>query len=123
MPAVEVGVVRLVHQQNEAQSTLASDVETADSFLSQVRGLTFRGPVPDDYTLVFRLDDAGRHSLHMVFAPLDTDALWPVGDEATRKKRLSAWTDIGFEMASTIVEPPADATDGVEPGSLAEIVE
>ncbi|ELK50025.1 hypothetical protein D320_17728 [Haloferax sp. BAB-2207] len=30
--------MRLVHRQNGAQSTLASNVETADSFLSQARG-------------------------------------------------------------------------------------
>ncbi|ADE04205.1 MULTISPECIES: DUF192 domain-containing protein [Haloferax] len=115
--------MRLVHRQNGAQSTLASNVETADSFLSQARGLMFRGSVPDDYALVFRFDDADRHSLHMVFVPFDIDALWLVGDEVTKKKRLSAWTGIGFGMADTVVELPAGAADGVEPGDLVEIAE
>ncbi|EMA01583.1 DUF192 domain-containing protein [Haloferax denitrificans] len=115
--------MRLVHRQNGDQSTLASNVETADSFLSQARGLMFRGSVPDDYALVFRFDDADRHSLHMVFVPFDIDALWLVGDEVTKKKRLSAWTGIGFGMADTIIELPAGAADGVEPGDLVEISE
>ncbi|ELZ91909.1 hypothetical protein C440_16394 [Haloferax mucosum ATCC BAA-1512] len=115
--------MRLVHRQNGDQSTLASNVETADSFLSQARGLMFRTSVPDDYALVFQFGDADRHSLHMVFVPFDIDALWLVGDEVTKKKRLSAWTGIGFGMADTIIELPAGAADDVEPGDLVELAE
>ncbi|WP_049907536.1 DUF192 domain-containing protein [Haloferax elongans] len=113
--------MKLVHRRNGDHTTLASDVETADSFLTKARGLMFRRTIPDDYALVFRFDDVDRHSLHMVFVPFDIDALWLVGGEVAKKKRLSAWTGIGFGMADTIVELPAGAADDVEEGDLVEV--
>ncbi|WP_410765530.1 DUF192 domain-containing protein [Haloferax sp. DFSO60] len=115
--------MRLVHRRNGDHTTLAKTVETADSLISKARGLMFRRRVPDDYALVFRFNDADRHSLHMLFVPFDIDALWLIGGEVKKKKRLSAWTGIGFGMADTIIELPAGAAEDIEPGDLVELDE
>ena len=111
------------HRRDGKPRTIASDVEVADSFLSKSRGLMFRRRISDDYALVFEFDDVDRRSLHMLFVPFDIDALWLVGEEVTKKKRLSGWTGIGFGLADRIVELPAGAADGVERGDTVRVVE
>ncbi|MGM0591186.1 MAG: DUF192 domain-containing protein [Halobacteriota archaeon] len=106
----------LVHDSGDDQRRLASTVETADSMLAQARGLMFRRSVPDDYALVFRFDESARRSLHMLFVPFSIDALWVRDGVVTTKKRLSAWTGIGWGVADTIVELPAGAADGIVEG-------
>jgi hypothetical protein len=114
--------VYVEHRQDGTRRTLASNVEVADTFLAKARGLMFRREVPDDYGLVFRFDEPERRSLHMAFVPFDIDALWLVGDEVTKKKRLSSWTGIGFGLADTVVELPAGAAADVEPGDTVRVV-
>ena len=111
------------HLRGGTPRTIASDVEVADSFLSKSRGLMFRRGIPEDYALVFEFDDADRRSLHMVFVPFAIDALWLVGEEVTKKKRLSGWTGIGFGLGDRIIELPAGAADGVERGDTVRLVE
>ncbi|SFF89841.1 hypothetical protein SAMN04488063_0708 [Halopelagius inordinatus] len=115
--------MQVEHHRNGRAQTLATDAEVADSFLSKARGLMFRRGVPDDYALVFPFDDTDRRSLHMVFVPFDIDALWLCGGEVKKKKRLSAWTGIGFGLADTIVELPAGAADDVDVGDTIRLVE
>jgi hypothetical protein len=114
--------VYVEHRQDGTRRTLASNVEVADTFLAKARGLMFRRDVPDDYGLVFRFDAPERRSLHMVFVPFDIDALWLVGDEVTKKKRLSSWTGLGTGLADTVIELPAGAADGVERGDTVRVV-
>ena len=83
----------------------------------------FRRSVPDDYALAFRFDAADRRSLHMLFVPFAIDALWIVEGEVVRTKRLSPWVGVGWGTADTIVELPAGAADGVEPGDIVELAE
>lgn len=117
LPAAAVGAaVRLVHRYDGRETTLASDVDVADSFLRRARGLIGRRSVPDDYALLFRFDEPATRTLHMVGVPFDIDALWLVGDEVVRKRRLSAWTGLGWGTADRIAELPAGAADRVEPG-------
>ncbi|SDX58893.1 DUF192 domain-containing protein [Halobellus clavatus] len=115
--------MRLEHRSGGDRRTLAADVEVADTFLSRARGLMFRRSIPDDYAMVFQFDDAERRDLHMVFVPFDLDALWLVGSEVVAKKRLRAWRGIGAATADTVVELPAGAADGVEPGDTVHVVD
>jgi hypothetical protein len=114
--------VRLVHRRDGRDRTLASTVEIADTRLSQARGLMFRRSVPDDYALAFRFDRADRRSLHMLFVPFDIDALWLADGRVAKKKRLSAWTGLGWGVADTILELPAGAAADVQEGDSVGIV-
>ncbi|MFC6787301.1 DUF192 domain-containing protein [Halobaculum halobium] len=95
----------------------------AESFVSQARGLMFRRSVPDDYALVFRFDGTDSRSLHMLFVPFAIDAVWLVGREVTKVKRLRPWVGLGWGTADTIIELPAGAADDVEPGDTVDVVE
>lgn len=122
-PLDDTPVVHVEHRRDGTARTLASDVEVADSFLSKSRGLMFRRAISDDYALVFKFDSPDRRSLHMVFVPFPIDALWLVGEEVTKKKRLRGWVGIGFGLADRIIELPAGAADGVERGDTVRVVD
>jgi hypothetical protein len=108
--------MQLRHVADGDTHVLASDVDVADGFLAQARGLMFRRSIPDDYALAFPFDASARRSLHMVFVPFPIDALWVVDGEVTAKRRLSAWTGLGWGTADTVYELPAGASDRVEVG-------
>ena len=59
----------------------------------------------------------------MLCVPFPSDALWLVEGEVTKVKRLRPWVGLGWGTADTVVELPAGAADGVEPGDSVEIVE
>jgi len=105
------------------ERVLADDVEVADSGLSRLRGLMFRRSVPDDYALMFPFEEPGSRSLHMLFVPFAIDAVWLVEGEVTRAKRLRPWVGLGWGTADTVLELPAGAADGVEPGDDIDIGE
>lgn len=105
----------------ETGRTIATRVEVADSFLARARGLMFRRSIPEGYALVFRFDRPVTRGLHMLFVPFPIDALWLVDGEVQRVARLDAWIGFGRGWADTIVELPAGATEGVEPGDRVEI--
>jgi hypothetical protein len=113
--------VRLVRDDGRTEQTLASDVETADSFLSRARGLMFRRSIPDDYALVFEFEDAGTRDVHMVFVPFPLDVLWLRDDEVQRTERLSAWTGLAKAEADRLVELPAGSADGVSVGDTVRL--
>jgi len=115
--------VRLEHRRGEERATLATDVDVVDTFLSRARGLMFRRSIPDDYAMVFEFGEADDRDLHMVFVPFDIDALWLVGDEVVKVKRLRAWRGLGVATADTVVELPAGTADDVEPGDTVRLVE
>ncbi|ELZ27103.1 hypothetical protein C474_17184 [Halogeometricum pallidum JCM 14848] len=122
-PLDDTPFVHVEHRRNGTARTLASDVEVADGFLSKSLGLMFRRKIRDDYGLVFEFDSPDRRSLHMMFVPFPIDALWLVGEEVTKKKRLRGWVGIGFGLADRIVELPAGAADDVERGDTVRLVE
>ena len=115
--------VRLEHRAGGTRRTLATDVETADTFLSRARGLMFRRSIPDDYGLLFRFDGADERDLHMLFVPFDIDAVWLVDGEVTETKRLRAWRGLGAAVADTVIELPAGAATDVEAGDTIRAVE
>ena len=117
--------MRLVHRPADGDDarTLASDVETATTFLARARGLMFRRSIPEAYALVFEFDDAARRSLHMVFVPFPIDALFLVDGEVETVERLDAWTGLAWGRADTVVELPAGAATDVSEGDTVRIVE
>ena len=119
--------MRVVHDDGSDRRTLAETVEVAESTLEQAKGLMFRDSIPDDYALVFRLHgpswplsallgEYGFQSIHMLFVRFPIDVLWLRGEEVAQVKTLSPWTGLGMARADTVVELPAGAADGVEPG-------
>lgn len=96
--------------------TLASSVETADSLLSQARGLMFRRSIPADYALVFPFGDAGVRDAHMVFVPFDIDAVWLENEEVQHVETMSAWTGRAEARCDTLVELPAGVAGDVRVG-------
>ena len=115
--------MRVVHEADGTERTLAADVELADGIVSQGVGLMFRRSIPDGYALVFPFSAASNRSLHMVFVPFDIDALWLVDGHVRAKKRLSAWTGYGRAEADTVVELPAGAAEGVAAGDAVRVEE
>lgn len=105
------------------ERVLATQVDVADSFGSQARGLMFRRSVPEEYALMFRFEEADSRSLHMLFVPFAIDAVWLVDGEVTKVKRLRPWIGLGWGTADTVIELPAGAAEDVEPGDSVEIVE
>lgn len=109
--------MRVVHHPTDGpERPLATDVELADGILSQGIGLMFRRGIDDDYALVFPFGGTRKRGLHMLFVPFDIDAVWLVDGEVTAVERLRAWRGHGSHRADTVVELPAGAADGVEPG-------
>ncbi|WP_423745630.1 DUF192 domain-containing protein (plasmid) [Haladaptatus sp. SPP-AMP-3] len=115
--------MRVVHESDGRSETLANDVETADSFLSQAKGLMFRRSIPDDYALAFRFDDVDARDVHMVFVPFPLDGVWAVDGEVQQVKRLSAWTGLGKAEADTLFELPAGSASDVSVGDTVRLVE
>ena len=108
--------MHLRYERDGETRTLATDVDTADSFLSQARGLMFRRSIPEEYALVFDFEGVDSRDVHMVFVPFDIDALWLEDGEVQRVDRLAAWTGRAEARCDTLVELPAGAADGVEIG-------
>ncbi|WP_018256238.1 DUF192 domain-containing protein [Halomicrobium katesii] len=119
--------MRVVHEDGDERRTLADTVEVAASTVEQAKGLMFRGSIPDDYALVFRLHgppwplsallgDYGYQSIHMLFVRFPIDVVWLRDEAVAQVKTLSPWTGLGMARADTVVELPAGAADGVEPG-------
>jgi uncharacterized membrane protein (UPF0127 family) len=133
--------MRLVHESAAGTRTLATDVETADSLLAQLRGLMGRSSVPEDYALVFpvrrdpvavaidrlpgvgRLVDPDQHGVHMLFVRTPIDAVWVEDEEVVQVRTLQPWTGTGKARADTLVELAAGAASDVEPGDTVRLVE
>ena len=121
--------MRLVHRRgppddhSPSVEVLATDIEIAETFVSQARGLMFRRSIPDEYALVFQFDEPASRDLHMVFVPFAIDAVWLVETEVVAVKRLRPWIGLGRGTAETIIELPAGAAEDVEPGDTVELVD
>jgi hypothetical protein len=105
----------------DGEHVLATTVETADSTLSQMRGLMGRSSIPDDYALAFRFSSVGRRSVHMLFVRFPIDVLWLRDETVVAKKTLSPWTGLGAEKADTLLELPAGAANDVSAGDTVEL--
>lgn len=110
---------------NPKREVLATDVEIADSSLSQAKGLMFRSSIPDDYALVLEVKNAGllpwpkgpsRHVVHMLFVRMPLDVVWLIDDEVSKAAQLKAWRGISMGKANRIIELPAGTAEEVNPG-------
>ena len=117
--------MRVVHDPDGQARTLATTVETAETTGEQTKGLMFRESIPDDYAMVFRFDDppfvlpdalANWRSIHMLFVRFPLDVVWLLDEEVQQVKTLRPWRGLGVAQADTVLELPAGAADGVEPG-------
>ncbi|MDS0477712.1 DUF192 domain-containing protein [Natrinema sp. 1APR25-10V2] len=117
--------MRLVHEPvtaadddffEQRTESLATNVELADSLVSQARGLMFRRSIPDDYALAFRFDSTTVRDLHMLFVFFPIDAVWAVDGVVERVERLYPWRSFARARADLIVELPAGAAAEVEAG-------
>lgn len=113
--------MRVVHDPGPDRRPLATDVETADSFLEQTVGLMGKTSLPEEYALVFRFDEAAWRAVHMLFVRTGLDVLWLVDDEVVGVKTLRPWVGLGMSKADTIVELPAGAAAAVEPGDTVSV--
>ena len=108
------------------ERVLATDVEIADSMLSQATGLMGRAELSEGYALVLEVGEGlfgpSRQVVHMLFVRTPLDVLWLVDDEVARVARLRPWRGIGIARADRIVELPPGAADGVEPGHAVQLV-
>ena len=102
---------------DDGESTvLATDVDLADSLLSQTRGLMFRRSLPAEYALVFRFETAKVRDVHMLFVFTPIDALWITDGVVERVERLRPWLSFARAECDLLVELPAGGADGVEAG-------
>ena len=117
--------MQLVHRPESGggSQVLASNIEIADSFLQQARGLMFRRSLADDAALVFQFESAAKRDVHMLFVPFAIDAIWLVDNEVVGKKRLKPWIGLGRETAETLVELPAGAAEAVAVGDRVVLAE
>jgi len=114
--------VRLVHDPTDGDPrTLASAVETADSFASRLFGLMFRASVPDDYALVFPFDGAKRRGIHTAFVRVPIDVVWVADGTVTRVETLPPWRSVARAEADTVVELAAGGAAGVNAGDAVRI--
>jgi uncharacterized protein len=117
-----VSDVRVVHESDGASKTLATNVETADPFLSQARGLMFRRSILDDYALAFRFDAAAR-DVHMVFVPFPLDVVWTRDEDVRRVERLRLWLGRAKADVDVMFELPAGSASAVEVGDSVRLVD
>jgi uncharacterized membrane protein (UPF0127 family) len=115
--------VRVVHDSDGTERTIATDVSVADGIVSKGLGLMFRRSVPEGYALVFEFSGGSKRGLHMLCVPFDIDAVWLVDGEVQAVERLGAWTGRGRALADTVIELPAGAADGVAPGDTVRVEE
>ncbi|MEF8790817.1 MAG: DUF192 domain-containing protein [Haloarculaceae archaeon] len=116
--------MRVLHRPADGpERTLATDVEVADSFLGKARGLMFRRSIPGGYAMAFPFDGTRTRGLHMVCVPFDIDAVWLVDGRVERATRLRAWRGYGRARADTVLELPAGAAEGVDPGDPVALVD
>jgi uncharacterized membrane protein (UPF0127 family) len=131
--------MRVVHETDEIigsdddpeRRVLATNVELADSTLTQAKGLMFRKSIPEDYALVMDIGSGGgllpfsggpsRQFVHMLCMRFPIDVLWLLDDEVTKTARLGPWTGMGMATADRIVELPAGATEGVAVGDTVTV--
>jgi uncharacterized membrane protein (UPF0127 family) len=101
---------------------LADDVELAEGPLAQSLGLMFRRSMPEGYALAFPFGTPASRTIHTLFVFRPIDVLWLIDDEVVKVERLRPFRGLARGLADTVVELPAGAADGVEPGDTVEVV-
>ncbi|MFB6311738.1 MAG: DUF192 domain-containing protein [Salinirussus sp.] len=107
-------------QEADEGRILANQVEVADTVLAKLRGLAFRD-VPDDFALVFEFGSPGYRSIHMLFVRESLDVIWLYDGAVRKRQTLAPWTGFGIARADRVIELPAGAATGVDPGDEVRI--
>jgi uncharacterized membrane protein (UPF0127 family) len=110
--------MRVVH---ESGRTLASEVETAETFLAQAAGLMFQRSVPDEYALAFRFEKQRRRDVHMVFVFFPLDVCWLCDGIVQETKTLRPWIGHASAIADTVLEFPVGTLCGITAGDRIEV--
>jgi uncharacterized membrane protein (UPF0127 family) len=122
----------ILGEEQSASRVLATNVEVADSVLSQMRGLMLRSTVPDEFALVMEVGNSGgvpfasgppRQFVHMLFVQFPLDVIWLVDDEVRKVDRMHPWRSVGMARADRIIELPAGGADDVEIGETVTVVD
>jgi len=130
--------MRVVHEGDEViggddgptRTVLATEVEVADSVLSQAKGLMFRSSLPEEFALVLDVGGGGllpfsdgpqRQFVHMLFMRVPIDVIWLVENRVVETATLSPWTGFGFQKADRILELPAGGAEGVGVGDTVRV--
>lgn len=101
--------------------TLADDVEHAEGVLAQARGLMFRRSIPEGFALVFPFEEPASRTIHTLFVFEPIDVLWIVDDEVITVETLRPFRGLAHGLADTVIELPAGAADGVDPGDTVTV--
>lgn len=124
----------VVHEQEDTlgedtsePQILATNVEVADSALSQMRGLMFRSKLPDALVMEvgggFSLTGGPpRQFVHMLFVSHALDVIWLADDEVQKVARMHPWRSVGMARADRILELPAGTADGIDVGDTVRVV-
>jgi len=115
--------MRVVVNPGEDEQVIASNVDVADSFISQTVGLMGKSTLPADYALVFEFDKSARRFIHMLFVRTALDVVWIDGGEVVQIKRLRPWTGIGMAKSDCIIELPEGAAEDVSVGDTVAVVD
>ncbi|ELY98311.1 hypothetical protein C482_12367 [Natrialba chahannaoensis JCM 10990] len=121
--------MRLVHAADgsvaspDDRTTLATQIDLADSLLAQTRGLMFRRSLPEDFALAFRFGNASTRDVHMLFVFVPLDVIWVADGVVQRVEQLRPWRGFARDRADTILELPAGAAAGVEPGDEVALID
>ncbi|WP_079978566.1 DUF192 domain-containing protein [Halolamina sediminis] len=101
---------------------LADDVELAEGPLAQSLGLMFRRSIPEGYALAFPFDEPASRTIHTFFV-FETARRALADRRRGGESRTPATVPRARRgLADTVVELPAGAADGVEPGDTVEVV-
>ena len=79
-------------------------VRYCDTFLTQLRGLTFRSRLPEDegLLLVGKRDSRLDSSIHMLFVSFDLSVIWPYGELKSKSTAaLRALSEVKAKLAIT----------------------
>ena len=113
--------MRVVHDPEGADRTIATAVDRAETMLEQSRGVMFRRSLPEGYALVFPFDRVGRRFIHMLFVAVSLDVVWVADGEVQQVKTMHPWRSVGHAKADVVLELPAGAADGVSAGDTVVI--
>jgi uncharacterized membrane protein (UPF0127 family) len=112
-------------EDTQNRTVLATNVDVADSTLSQAKGLMFRSDLPEEFALVMEVGGDGllpiprgppRQFVHMLFVRVPIDVVWLVEDEVVKTKRMRPWRSFGVAKADRILELPAGTATEVSTG-------
>jgi uncharacterized membrane protein (UPF0127 family) len=106
---------------DSAPRVLASNVERATSLYQSIRGLMFRGTLPEDYAFVIEFNRRAYRDIHTLFVQEPIDVIWLQDNTVEKIKRMYPYKGLGVARADTIIEFPAKQISNINPGDTIKI--